>query len=179
MRKIILSAIVALMTGAAIVNAGQRQVGLPQGPSGDLATYDYGGVSIATITFSSANCQLFQGEGVVYGFVATSNTALTDAISFRSSTGILTGFQDAGRVGDGDYTTTNEVLRVHLSSYPSVIGNVVNFSGQLGMQYKFLAPARFKNGAAAKANVGTIGLITYFYHKFSNKVTENGTNELP
>ena len=69
MRKLILSTIVALMTGVAIVNAGQRSVALPQGPSGDVATYDYAGVSVATITTSSANCQLFIGDGVIYGFI--------------------------------------------------------------------------------------------------------------
>ena len=174
MRKLILSTIVALMTGVALVNAGQRSVSLPQGPSGDVATYDYAGVSIATITFSSANCQLFIGDGVVYGFIASSNTSIDDYVSFRRSTGILTGFTNAGQVAtSGDYTATEEIARVYLSTAASTQGDRLVI-GNKGMSYKFPAPIRVKHGCAAKASVGTVGIITYLYHKFG----KDG-NELP
>lgn len=183
MKKVLLSAIATLLIGVGIVNAGvnNRKYGSPVSQTGMTApSYDYAGVSIASITASSANCQLFVGDGVVYGFVASSNTSITDYISFRVSTGIHDSRIDAGGPNDGDYNTSNEFVRVYLSSIPSNVSGVAVLTGKLGTTYEFPAPIRVKQGVAAKASVPTVNTIIYLWHKIEDGLNKkNGDNELP
>lgn|SRR3990167_10837406 len=170
MKKVILSAIATLALGVAIVHAGDIGIGQPHAQDGTMVSdWSYAGVSITTVAISSANAMLFAGEGVVVGFVASSNTAITDFISFRSTEALLAGVTDGGNAATDDYTTTNEFARVYLAS-ANPVGLTTGWS--MGTVFKFPAPVRVVKGCAAKASVNTINIITYLWHKFGVPTNE-------
>lgn len=151
MKKFIF-AIATLVLGVAVANAGPRTGGNPKNDDGSSAmTSDYLGVDQTALSFSSTTVQLFTGEGVIIGFIASSNTALTDFVAIKDTDTVLASFAGA---------TTNDVARVYLSSYatPGVI--------QLGTTYKFPAPIRVKRGAVVWAPTNTVPLVTWLYNKF-------------
>ena len=102
------------------------------------------GISIATVSFSSANVLLFSGSVELLGFIAS--TATADVyIDFRT-TGTLV-----------DYATTNIMLSVPLST------------GSSGTTYKFPYAIKTDIGWSAKMNVNTVRFVTYIYRKIKNE----------
>jgi len=156
-----------LMTVAAFAHADT--VGTPQGKGNPLATADYGGVNVATISFSSANFLLFgSGGGSVSWFHVSSNTSSTDFLSFRS-TGNVSPSPNNGL--GADFVTTDEIARVYISTNalsPSsgFLGTGTTEDLAVGYTYTFPSPMRSNRGLAVKANVHTIRMITIGYTKF-------------
>ena len=168
MKKVILSTIATLVLGVAVVNAGDFIAGSPRGEDGYVYDkWDYAGVSASSVTLSSANALLFSGEGVVIGFIASSNTSLNDYIMFRATDSLTVGGVDGGNTAASDYTTTDEFARINLSSSP-----VGTTWARYGTTYMFPAPIRVVRGCAAKASVNTINTITYLWHKFGKPTDE-------
>lgn len=132
---------------------------VPQGGGSHLATADYGGVSYSTIAFSSANVLNFSGPGSVVGIVVSSFafSATSPWVSFRDTHSIL---------GSGtDYTTTDEYVRVNLTTQTLHTGTVA-FPGTGNFVFTFPKPIKVRLGSAVKASVSTLNLITVLYTKF-------------
>jgi hypothetical protein len=170
-----------LLLGVSVVRAEYRQI--PMGPANALATADYGGVSIATVAFSSANVILWGpgsplasvggGRGSI-AFVhvssASASSTLTDFIQIRS-TGTFsstTSVSGAGVAGSGDYSTGEEVYRIYVGTAIGTGGGYQNqwvSNGATGFDYVFPKPIRLENGAMIKTNTINFGRITVGYTK--------------
>mgnify|MGYP001606523567 CR=1 FL=1 len=102
------------------------------------------GISISTVSFSSANVLLFSGSVELLGFIAS--TATADVyIDFRTTGTLVT------------YSTTNIMLSVPLST------------GSSGTTYKFPYAIKTDVGWSAKMNVNTVRFVTYIYRKIKNE----------
>lgn len=178
MKKYLLAACLALVAGPAMAAGGFREI--PSGPAYGLATADFGGVSIASMTFSSSNVILWGpgtpldiagantggGSGsIAFIHVTSANAAatLTDAIIIRS-TGTFTSTTtvSGGTVGSGDYSTGNEVYRIFVGT---AIGTGAGYqnqwvsNGSTGFDYVFPKPIRLTNGAMIKTTSVNFGPI--------------------
>lgn len=170
MKRLLLCAAV-MMAFATFAKADTR--GVPQGSGNPLATADYGGVEITTISFSSANYLLFgQAGGVFHGFHVSSRSISTDYLIVRA-THTVTATPDAG--AGADYLTTQEVFRVYMSTMvisndgDFAVGNAtISISPETvqGFTFWLKKPIRLKNGATVKFNNTRINLATIFYTKF-------------
>ena len=150
MKKLLLLSSAILLAGVVVGSAGDRRVGAPRNQDGTVRdSWDYSGVSYSTpINLSGDAFLVFSGEGEVVGFVASSNTAFTDFVSFRDS---------GTAVNDNNLF---EFARVFLSTT-----NSVNTS--LGTRYLFPAPVRVKKGLVAEVTATLpVGVVTPLYHKF-------------
>lgn len=149
-KKIILSLVASLIAGQVFAGS-YREV--PRGPDSALPTAEYGGYNKSTGSLTSNSVLAFTGEGVVGGFIASSNTAITDYIVFM----------DTPTASSND--TGTEFARVYLSTTVATSGNIAQSA--LGTTYKFPYPIRVSKGLAWKASVGTINMITVLYEKYS------------
>lgn len=151
MKKLTL-AIAVLLIGAAVVEAGDRKFGAPRNQDGTVAdTNDYGGYDYTAIAFSSTTTQLFTGEGVVYGFIASSNTSINDFLVLKDTDSVLTNFNG---------NTNNDIARVHLSSSQATADT------GLGTTYRYPAPIRVKRGAVVYGNSAVLNMVTWLWNKF-------------
>lgn len=170
MRKALLS-FAFLLLGVASVTAGARRGGTPENQNGsasidpvyfgvDIATTGNNNSGVAALSLTTATVGLFRGEGVLVGFVASSNTAQSDYIIFRE-TGSVT--------PNVDNLVDNEICRVYLAS--NTLTTASSLAGsQMGVTYKFPAPIHVRSGVTARAVTAvTTGLnsIVYLYHKYS------------
>lgn len=170
MKKLILLAIATLIGGVAFVNAGQRKYGAPESEDGIIAqSWAYSGVSRSTVALSSANVLCFTGEGIAVGFIASSNTSITDYMSFRDTASLVVGAVSGGNSSLDDFSTGQEFARVYLST----TNNVDTQSIRYGTSYLFPAPIRVFNGLVVKANIGTVNMITVLFHKFGKDRPES------
>src|SRR3990167_925517 len=156
--------VAALMAGAIGIAEADTIIG-PQGAGNPLATSDYGGVDVATISFSSANALLFPGAGSILGLAISSHSSNQDFIVFRATSSLeASAVSASASFATADYRTTNEFFRVYYSSAQANSGDYNNQYG-LTFNYRFPAPIRVKAGATAKANVGTMQNILIFFTK--------------
>ena len=169
MKKLLLCA--SVMCGL-VGFAGADSRNTPTGRAEALATADYGGVDITTISFSSANYLLAAGDIVIHGFHIASHTASTDFVIFRATISISS-HPNAG--AEADFNTNKEVFRVYLSTRVLEYGGAfvnsnttdsISIDSKLGFDYWFKYPMRIKGGAAVKLNTSLIRLMTVFYTKF-------------
>lgn len=146
--------LVALFAGVSLAFAGgARTFGAPTTAKGESAqSWQYAGVDYATASASTNNIMLFTGEGVIVGFVASSNTAASDYVAFRTTNSVV------------GAEVTDEVARVFLSTVSYTVTNA-----QYGTTYLFPAPIHVTKGAAARMSVNTVTLITYLFHKFEGR----------
>jgi hypothetical protein len=164
MKKLfLLAAVVVGMAGFA--SAEFR--GIPTGPGSNLPTADYGGVDIATVSYSSANVRLFDNGGSIAWIHFSSAAAVTDFFIIRATSPVnsrqfLSGTSISGGVGVvGDYNTNNEVFRLYAST--GLVGGTL----AQGFTYTFPKPLRLPRGATFKSNVVTPGPITIGYTGFN------------
>jgi hypothetical protein len=130
--------------------------GVPQGPAGALATADYGGVEISTVSFSSATQTIAiasTGVYIVVHGVNFSSGNVTDFIVLRDSAGL----SDVGNAN-----STQESLRL-FNVYASTqgIGATGTSAGPVWLQY----PAIFKKGVLWNVSSTAYNVVTLFYHK--------------
>lgn len=159
----------AFLLSASLASAGDRKVGVPVAQTGvAVSGWDYAGVDRSTITFSSKNVLAFTGEGVVIGFIASSNTLSSNFLSFcDTGAAVSSGISDVDTATSSAYALGNEFARVYHStdSYTASMG----FNDRsLGTTYEFPAPIRVKRGLVVKANTNLHNIITVLFHKFGN-----------
>ena len=163
--KISLTALTLMFLAVGVSQA--KFIDVPAAKENALPSYDYGGVSYSTVSFSSAGVLVSDGPGSIVGFVTSSNSATTQAsfIIFRDTDSLI-GTAISGRTPGNaadDYLTTDEFARVYFTTqtaggYPNGI--------TYGQVFKFPAPIRFKRGCVAKSNTEVMQIITYLYTKF-------------
>ena len=158
-------AALVLMFMAVKSYAGPIQV--PVGPLGALATSEYGGVSIATVSRSSANVLIGGGEVSIVGFIISSMTlSITpeDYVLFRSTTSLDVGAESGGTSAADDYTTDAEIIRVYVSSQNTSANDHGFGQPMRGMTYKFPAPWRW-SGVAAKTSFVNYNSMIYLFNR--------------
>lgn len=154
---VIKTIMVALVLGLWVTMAKAETYSIPQGPMDQLQTSDYGGVQYSTISFSTQTFLIDNNYGSLLGFVASSNTAKTDYISFYDTAAVL---------NPRDEQIATEFARVYLSTDTAVGSAYLSGSPVLGTSYKFPAAIRTKRGLVARASVANINLITILSTKF-------------
>lgn len=165
--------------------AEARVLDIPQGHGSALAGADYGGVDIATVTYSSAGVLLFgNGGGSISWIHFTTVAAVTDFAIIRTTrpintvTGVSTDgpymshvsggpsvTQQAGNDRSGDYNTGGEMFRLFGATVSVGIlpGAIVN-----GFDYAPKTPMRINGPAIFKLNNVNWGPVTIGYTKFSD-----------
>ena len=154
---VIKTIMVALVLGLWATMAQAETYSIPQGPIDQMRTSDYGGVQYSTISFSTQTFLIADNYGSLLGFVASSNTAKTDYISFYDTAAVL---------NPRDEQPGTEFARVHLSTDTGVGVSVITGSPILGTSYKFPASIRTKRGLVVRASVANINLLTILHTKF-------------
>lgn len=174
MKKFLMASAFAFLAVGS-VNADLR--GTPKGSPQGLSSADYGGVSIATVTFSSSNVLLFgkAGGSISFIHVATANAAplLTDHIIVRStygtSTPLIAGKISGGYAGNGDYSTGNELYRIYVGTSVGTSGGYQNqwvSNGITGFDYVFPSPIFIPAYGMVKLSGISFGPVTIGYTKF-------------
>jgi hypothetical protein len=165
MKKYIFAAL-ALMLATPYAFSAQNHT-VPTGNAGALATADYAGVSIATVSFSSANVLLSDGGPIsIRGFIVSSttlNTSQNDFIMFRGTASLQANAQSGGTAVTDDYTTHAELFRVYLATQNLVAAN----TGQplYGTTYMLPAPIRWFGGVCAKASFWNYNSIVILFER--------------
>lgn len=160
-----------------LAKAHSRVLDIPQGPSQALAGADYGGVDIATVTYSSANVLLFgkAGGSISWIHFASAPAAGTDFAIIRATRPVNNDLLTPGAVSGGpgpailtnDFSTNNEVFRLYVSS--SLTNNyngLSSFDPLRGFDYAPKTPMRLPAGATFKLNSVNWGTVTIGYTKF-------------
>lgn len=158
-KKLLLFAAVVLISNSM---ANALTFSIPRADNGDLASSDYGGVSYSTasIAFSTNPVLSLDGYGSVVGFIASSNTAVSDFVTFH----------DTDSVKSVNDPLLNQVFKIHLSSTSNAGSASIN-NGQPygGTYFKFPAPVRFLRGCAIRTNSAAIETIRLLYTKFGDQ----------
>ena len=163
MKQLVISLVVLLASVALVQASGARQASEPQSSRGGaVQSWQYAGVDRSTIAFSTAPKLCFAGEGVVIGFVASSNTNSTDFIVFR----------DTQSVNEFQSLQDQEFARVYLSTGNRYVGQQVPYNGY-GTTYSFPAPIRVTRGLAVASSAETINLITILHNAFGKDKEPN------
>ena len=136
MKKLLIAAVMSF--GVSLAWAGDVR-NTPVGPNQALASADYGGVYISTLSFSSAAKLAFRGPGVFQG-VVMSTGATTDFVVLRDS--------------NTANTSSQEFLRVYNIATTTTPGNVV---------YSPPFPIRVKNGLSFNYNQATLNILGILY----------------
>lgn len=148
---------VAAVLGSWATMAHALTINVPQGPLTQLATSDYGGVSYSTITFSTQTFLLSDTWASVTGFVASSNTAMSDYIVFYDTPALLSTRNEQPET---------EFARVYLTTIAANTTSIFPGSPVLGTSYKFPASIRTKRGLVARSSAGNLNMLTILYTKF-------------
>lgn len=158
-KSFILAALLVL--SASLAKADLRDI--PKGGPQALASADYGGVDYSTVTFSSANVLLVggiinKGNSGSISKVHVSSFPLggIDSTYFiiRDTWNIIPGAVSGGQAASSDYTTTNEVYRVYLTTASGTkwVGSGTGF----GFDYVFDPPLRVRKGATFKWSANSV-----------------------
>ena len=178
MKKYLVAACLMFLAGPLM--AERRDT--PTGLQNSLAGSDYGGVSIATVSNSSANVLLF-GNGGSIAFVHATSAPITGSGYFiiRSSVPVgknwlTAGSQSGGGAAlnaSGDYSTNNEVYRVYVATTitaTNASSGLGDGNGVLGWDYTFPSPIYLPNGALFKLESAVNwGSVTIGYTKFGDQ----------
>lgn len=146
---------------------------IPEGPSGQLETSDYGGVDYSTISFSTSAVLCFTGEGVVHGAIISSNSVSTDKLLFFA-TGTLVGAKDT-------LSNSQAFMVVNLSTTNLSDTNKIGYYDQETRFVKFPHPIRVRYtgppttdtsqavaGLAVRCTSATIEKIVILWSKLNN-----------
>lgn len=139
--------------GLLVLAAKQSQANV-QGNGIPTTPVDYAGVEYSTnvISGSTNPVIVFNGPGSVSGFVASSNTAITDFVAFYDTAAVAV---------NSDIAATTEVFRVYLSSTPP------NPYYNLGSTWELKRPVRFRYGVAARCSVSNVTNIRVLGTEFN------------
>lgn len=146
--------------------AANRKATVPESQHGNaVESFDYAGVDFATATLtrSTTTLQIFTGEGVLYGFIASSNPASSDFVLFRATNNVT---------GTTDALSNAEAFRIHLQTHTLVINNLGTDTGlaaNVGSRVMFDPPIYFKNGCTGRVVMTgdtVLNSIAYLFNKF-------------
>lgn len=149
-----------IIAGVKLTHAGPSY-SVPEGPSSQIYTSDYAGVSYSTVSLSSANVQHFVGAGVFQGIMVSSFAFANPPqyILIRDTESLLG--------STSDYNTHAEVFRVELTTGSWASGQSSNDSnGIRNFYYKPPYPIRMKRGLATKAVDATVRMYNVLWTKF-------------
>ena len=162
MKKCILvAAVMCLMFGKA--EAGDKR-NTPYGPSQALASADYGGVDVSTLSLSASLKLAFIGEGVFHGVNMTTPTALNEYVDVFDSSSTTVGLD--GGIGDYPQSSTFiPIARIYNSTQAVTSPGTVYPGNVIGLKY----PLRVKNGLVFKYQVNTLYLLSVLYTKYPDQ----------
>ena len=171
MKKLIVAAFLCLF-GVAMAEAGYVEA--MKGPATALPSADYGGVSIATISYSTGSLLVFKGGGTFNGFILSSWTtpSTTDFMMLSDTGGVILPGLTTTVSTDGaraDAELSSMTLEGAFQKIMLTSATATGFAGQpvqAGMSYTPPFPLRVKNGLKVRFSTKLIEYITVLYNKF-------------
>ena len=156
-KSFLIAGALCLMT--ALVWAGSARK-TPYGPNQALASADYGGVDVSTLSLSASLTLAFRGAGVFQGVVFTTPTLLNEYVDIFDSSATTAGLSSAiGSYPQSD--TILPIMRIYNSTTTASLGQTP-FPGQI-VPLKY--PLRVENGLVYKYQFNTLHLLSVLYTK--------------